>query len=190
MLIGCCHCGEEPPSESTPPSQSVPPSESASVASIETLTCGVCQDSVAPRFITLNFAYSGTTGVCCSVYSAGTYLMEYDVALNLSIGQTCGAWKSSALAKQVGTSPAACNPIFGSPSLCYFFFTQSFGGTNKYANVWIRFRTFTIHYQTPTALGASEYFDCLNGMTLNLLSGGGSATPCETAWPSSVSTTI
>ena len=188
MLLGCCHCGETP-SESTPPSQSDSGSASSG-ASIETLICGVCQDSVAPRFITLNFTYSGTTGVCCSVYSAGAYSMEYDAGLSLSTGQTCGAWKSSALAKQVGTSPATCNPIFGSPSLCYFFFTQSFVGTNKYANVWIRFRTFTIHYQTPTALGESEYFDCLNGMTLNLLSGGGSATPCDTAWPSSVSTTI
>jgi hypothetical protein len=187
MLLGCCHCGEEP-SDSL--SESGSSASDTSEAPIETLICVVCQDSVAPRFISLNFGYSGTTGVCCSVYSAGTYSMEYDAGLSLSIGQTCGAWKSSVLAKQVGTSPVTCNPIFGSPSLCYFFFTQSFGGTNKYANVWIRFRTFTIHYRTPTPLGSSDFFDCLNGMTLNLFSGGSSATPCETAWPSSVSTSI
>lgn len=187
MLLGCCHCGEEL-SEST--SQSGSSHSDSAAASIETLICGVCQDSVAPRFITLNFAYSGTTGVCCSVYSAGTYLMEYDAGLSVSIGQTCGAWKSSVLAKQVGTSPATCNPIFGSPSLAYFFFTQDFVGANKHANVFIRFRSFTIHYKTPTPLGSSDFFDCLSGMTLNLVSGGSSATPCETAWPSSVSTTI
>lgn len=31
MLLGCCHCGETPPSESIPPSQSLPPSTSQSL---------------------------------------------------------------------------------------------------------------------------------------------------------------
>ncbi len=187
MLLGCCHCGDEP-SESM--SESVPSESASSEEQIETLICGVCQDSVAPRFITLNFPYTGSVGVCCSEYNLGTYLMEYDAGLSVSIGQTCGAWKSSALAKQTGGTPLTCNPIFGSPSLAYFFFTQDFVGANKHANVFIRYRSFTIHYKTPTPLGSSDFFDCLSGMTLNLISGGSSATPCETAWPSSVSTTI
>lgn len=170
MLLGCCHCGETQ-SESDQPS--VPPESSASSeTTIETLGCGICRDSVAPRFMTLNFPYSGSSGLCCSIYSAITYNLEYDSSLILDLGQVCGAWKSDVYQALVGTRPVQCNHLnsshesFGRNRLAYFYLTQAFDGSNKRANLWIRFNNQTVHYRTALPLGALEKFDCLSAMTL------------------------
>ncbi len=88
MLLGCCHCGEEP-SESVPPSESASESapsdsdsETASGSSETTFTgCNSCIDAIAPLRWKATIAYSGTTstnGKCCPVYQQQIYYLTND----------------------------------------------------------------------------------------------------------------
>ena len=117
MLIGCCHCGETPPSESTPPSQSVPPSGSISQStpgpsdgplSTDPLTCGVCIVVPAKWVVTL----SGWNGInashdtCCGGMN-GEYLLSISTATSTicTIGSSyCRIWESAEKAKHLGTA--------------------------------------------------------------------------------------
>jgi hypothetical protein len=85
MLLGCCHCGEEPPSESIPPSESESQSESQSQslsdsASDESsnpyLGCSICIGGVAPAVMKATIGYTGTgVGLCCAAYNQPNYLL-------------------------------------------------------------------------------------------------------------------
>ena len=83
MLLGCCHCGETPPSESTPPSQSIPPSESQSRStslsgdgSSSYRGCSLCIGSVAPAVMKATIGYTGTgPNACCADYNQPSYLL-------------------------------------------------------------------------------------------------------------------
>lgn len=105
MMLGCCHCGEEP-SESIPPSESQSQSDSVdSVAGNEVSTdISFCQPCVAvpKRF---NVTLSGWAGLyaahasCCSAIN-GTYSIAMDALANYSGGGVnyyggCNYWKSS-----------------------------------------------------------------------------------------------
>jgi hypothetical protein len=188
MLLGCCHCGEEPPSESIPPSESTP-SESQSEESIETVLCGLCGEGygLAPRFLQLTFAYSGSTGLCCAEYNKGSFSLEYDSNLILGIGQACGGWRTLEGAKQVGGTPQRCNNIFGNPPLAAFFFTQDFGGNNKRANARVSFQSVTATYQTSVALNADQTFDCIAGFSLDRVANPATVPCTGVAWPATVS---
>jgi len=109
MLLGCCHCGETPPSESIPPSQSLPPSDSASqsvsASNPISTTLALCQPCVAvPRRFSVSL--SGWTGLyaphatCCNGIN-GSYTIAIDSNFfNYSGGGVsyfggCQFWKSS-----------------------------------------------------------------------------------------------
>ena len=92
MLLGCCHCGETPPSESIPPSESTPPSVSESVPPSESDSgpsyseiSSSCISSFGcaaiPRRLTWNVSVSGGTwdgsaDCLCSAYD-GTYTLKF-----------------------------------------------------------------------------------------------------------------
>lgn len=87
MLLGCCHCGEEP-------SESIPPSESGSSASVEpdpptTTGCGSCTGGVAP--IRYKLSVSTTSTNLCAQNYKGDYILTLS-----QTGATC-FWKSSEL---------------------------------------------------------------------------------------------
>lgn len=76
MLLGCCHCGEEP-------SESIPPSDSFSSSIAEPISEVInncarenCISNVFARRYKLTFGYSQTAR-CGSRYSSGTYILEY-----------------------------------------------------------------------------------------------------------------
>ena len=79
MLLGCCHCGETPPSESTPPSvsESASSSDPAPISEV-TNNCARenCTGSVFARRYKLTFAYNQTAR-CGPRYSAQTYMLEF-----------------------------------------------------------------------------------------------------------------
>ena len=88
MLLGCCHCGETPPSESTPPSQSLPPSTSQSLPPSTSQSSGPdysvigssCISSFGcaaiPRRLTWNVTVSGDTDCICPSYN-GTFTLKF-----------------------------------------------------------------------------------------------------------------
>lgn len=85
MLLGCCHCGEEPPSDSVPPSDS---GSSNSVDTPPTTTgCGNCVGGVAPLRYKLSVSTT-STNLC-----AQNYIGDYILSLDQS-GATC-FWKSA-----------------------------------------------------------------------------------------------
>jgi hypothetical protein len=107
MLLGCCHCGQEP-SESVPPSESIPPSASASTSvsasnPIST-TLALCEPCIAvPKKFSVTL--SGWSGLfaahnaCCSEIN-GTYTIAIDDIANYSGGGvnyfgSCQFWKSA-----------------------------------------------------------------------------------------------
>ncbi len=128
MLLGCCHCGETPPSESVPPSQSLPPSTSQSlppsdsasdgVLSTDPLTCGVCAVVPAKWVVTL----SGWNGInashnsCCSGMNK-EYLLYISARTStpctVSVPSLCRIWdsveKASNLSTANGTPPSCAN---------------------------------------------------------------------------------
>jgi hypothetical protein len=94
MLMGCCHCGDEPPSESDsiPPSESTPPSESASDSessqsesgssyseSIVDIDCvNVFGCEAIPRFLRWEVEVTKPADACpCTYLSGGTFKLEF-----------------------------------------------------------------------------------------------------------------
>lgn len=89
MLLGCCHCGETPPSSSVPPSGSQSQSDSGSTPPPTTSGCAECTGGVAPLRYKLSVATT-STNLCAQNYTG-------DYILNLSqSGATC-FWKSAEL---------------------------------------------------------------------------------------------
>lgn len=120
MLLGCCHCGQEP-SDSVPPSQSDSmPSGSAEGSdgplSTDPLACGVCIVVPAKWIVTL----SGWGGVnsshqsCCSGMD-GQYLLSISsrtsTPCTVSSPSHCRIWESAEKARNLGTAngtPPSC----------------------------------------------------------------------------------
>jgi hypothetical protein len=106
MLLGCCHCGEEPPSESTPSeSGSASASSLDSFASNEISTdLSLCVPCLAvPRSFSVTLAgWSGlfpSHNSCCGSIN-GTYSISADLLANYTGGgvtafSLCNFWKSS-----------------------------------------------------------------------------------------------
>jgi len=80
MLLGCCHCGEEPPSESIPPSES---SIQSSVDTIETVIGGCsptlrrCLNDTVPLRFTFNVGKVGTPSAVCHPFYEGAFTLFY-----------------------------------------------------------------------------------------------------------------
>lgn len=76
MLLGCCHCGEEP-SDSTPPSESVESSQSDSESSVIP-TIGACTErcisGIAPTRYLLTV--STTSVATCDAQYVGTFVLR------------------------------------------------------------------------------------------------------------------
>jgi hypothetical protein len=77
MLLGCCHCGEEPPSES----ESVPPSESISVSEnipVIVTGCGdACLDATVPLIYQINVVRDGTPTIEGHELYEGVFALFY-----------------------------------------------------------------------------------------------------------------
>jgi hypothetical protein len=120
MLLGCCHCGEEPSSESVSSSDSGQSeslqSDSDGPLSTDPLTCGPCVVVPAKWIVTL----SGWNGVnashnaCCSGMN-GEYLLSISsrtsTPCTVSITEHCRIWESAEKASNVSTLP-------GTPPSC------------------------------------------------------------------------
>jgi hypothetical protein len=142
MLLGCCHCGEEPPSESTPPSSSVGSESIDNVFS----PCVPCT-AVPRRFSVSLSGWSGlfaAHNACCgSINGAYTIsehpLANYTGAVTYYIG--CNAWKSDVKCKNqnsaTGTTPD-CLPHETRPLVEMVSVMKTFGSTSmRYAlTVW------------------------------------------------------
>lgn len=121
MLLGCCHCGEEPPSESIPPSESTPPSESVSESdgiSIRGIDCGDC-DAVPFRWkVTLSGWEANPLlplhQTCCLTRNGVFYFNAQTTGLNLLIingvlgTSYCRVWSTSERSKNQAASPPSC----------------------------------------------------------------------------------
>lgn len=128
MLLGCCHCGQTPPSDSVPPSasQSLPPSTSDVDVSIFGNLCGYC--SVFPRSFSVPISNSmftfnsrgGTRRNCAEfstvdIHYVGTTrslpLQGYPDAL-----APCAVWASGERAKNTNLA-ALCADYTSNPAL-------------------------------------------------------------------------
>jgi hypothetical protein len=100
MLLGCCHCGETPPSESTPSSPS-------SSGIIETITggCGTfpvlkrCLNKVAPARFSVAIPDPGGASAVCQPFYVGSFGLFF-------IYNSCFDYISSELVRQL--SGATC----------------------------------------------------------------------------------
>jgi hypothetical protein len=116
MLLGCCHCGETPPSESTPPSvsdSSIDPSSEIESISEVSNTCSRenCISEVFARRYRVTWGYNQTSQ-CGPRYSAGFY----DVTFGSSVG-VCG-FSSSEIAGDWRLPGPACFDIANGIKLC------------------------------------------------------------------------
>jgi hypothetical protein len=96
MLLGCCHCGQTPPSESTPSSVSQSRSQSQSSGIPTTGACtNFCISGIAPTRYLLTVSTT-STATCDQLY-VGTFLMH--------IGPSSGAcgWNTTQRAIKVST---------------------------------------------------------------------------------------
>jgi hypothetical protein len=102
MLLGCCHCGEEPPSESIPPSESTPSESQSQSQSSGIPTTGACTDlclsGIAPTRYLLTV--STTSILPCDALYVGTFLMH--------IGASGGACGWSTTQRAVRVNAAGC----------------------------------------------------------------------------------
>lgn len=122
MLLGCCHCGEEP-SESIPPSESgsIPPSGDGSNSvldlSARDLECGDC-DAVPYRWRVTLSGWTNAGGfpshaTCCGDRNTTFVLNYHPGVFNYLIGVDsytafCRIWTSAEFAKNQNTSPPSC----------------------------------------------------------------------------------
>lgn len=86
MLLGCCHCGEDPSSD-PPPSESTPSIDSSSESQSQSDSasddgsnpyrgCSQCIGSVAPAVMKATIGYTGTgVNPCCAPYNQPSYLL-------------------------------------------------------------------------------------------------------------------
>ena len=134
MLIGCCHCGETPPSESTPPSQSLPPStstsdstDSQSVVSVFGNVCGYC--AVFPRRFSVpitnslfTFNSRGGTRNNCAEFSATTIshtgtTRSIPMQVFPGSGNPCAVWGSTERAKNTNLLAACADHTISTPRI-------------------------------------------------------------------------
>jgi len=120
MLLGCCHCGESPPSESVSLSESAQSeslqSDSDGPLSTDPLTCGPCVVVPAKWIVTLS-GWTGTNAShnsCCGNMN-GEYLLsissETSTPCTVSITGHCRIWTSAQKALNLGTplgTPPSC----------------------------------------------------------------------------------
>lgn len=87
MLLGCCHCGETPPSESTPPSASQSQSSAAPIQTVTVPSCPAprCLNDIAPIRYSFTVTDPGGASAVCqpaymgtfTVYHSGTSCFSY-----------------------------------------------------------------------------------------------------------------
>lgn len=160
MLLGCCHCGQEPPSESVPPSQSLPPSESlppsvsqsASASSLETRTC-FC---VFPRRWKFTFPNktNASGGVCCDQF-AGEKILDFVQCTNINSVRWETAERTTVFPSSSPCVLGSTNPMFSLSivkGVTNVTITLGGGGGNMNAAYSVPFDT----------------FNCLAGFTLSL----------------------
>lgn len=97
MMIGCCHCGEDPPSESIPPSDSTP----SGSGSTPDYTYGECDCAAVPRIWELIWPTMDANATC--PIAAGTYELTKTVNKTVPGGtpSTYCNWESAAIAPRM-----------------------------------------------------------------------------------------
>ena len=107
MLIGCCHCGQEPPSESRSASQSVSQSASQS-GSAPNYTYGICNCAAVPKTWQVVWPAMNANAPC--PIAAGTYDLAY-AGLKTFPGTAYGGctWESASLGPRMKVTGGAWN---------------------------------------------------------------------------------
>lgn len=172
MLLGCCHCGETPPSESIPPSESVPPStsqslppsgsQSASASSIETRTC-FC---VFPRRWKFTFPNktNASGGACCDQF-AGEKILDFVQCTNIDFVR----WETT---QRTTVFPTVSPCVLGSTNPMFSLSIVK-GVTNVTISLGGGGGPMSVAYSVPFAT-----FNCLAGFTLALGGYYGGASTC------------
>lgn len=216
MLLGCCHCGEEP-SESIPPSDSFPSHDnqsdstgSSSSDSFGTAGCNACNGNVMPvRYKIATSKIAGSLFAGCNTEYTGNFTV-YHTPAGLSplasagippfpnIGGTDCRFYSTELALKFRT--ATCLPS-ANPSGRRFTLAivrTNLGGSYRYAftvtiQYWVDFfgaSAETMSYSTTQddiATPGDNAFNCLGTFSLPFTTG--SRTLAQTGFPSSITVT-
>jgi hypothetical protein len=157
MLLGCCHCGQTPPSESTPPSQSS--SDMPPATTTYACTPQRCLNDTIP----LKFGFSvaeppGTSGICRAFYYGG-FTLFYSP-------NTCYSFNSAEYAKR---NQSGCSDYTSSPM--WFLGISTPGGASTNFNLGaILFHAgfeVAIVYYTAAIARASN---CVRSVTLTKIS--------------------
>lgn len=168
MLLGCCHCNEEPPSSSTSGSGS-------GSASVEPVGCGPC--IVVPKrwLITI----SGWTGLttphdsCCSSINGDHVISLYTKP---PFSTSCVVYRSEELARDQRTVPTPCTEI-GVRRLILAQLDNNFPTPTSSLTVGVSVATSgtsPITYQNEIySITFSSAVSCITGGTLNYVTEGG-----------------
>ena len=162
MLLGCCHCGEEP-SESIPPSESTPPSESESVSesdsesesqsesSIETITSTCIMNigcPAVPRYLRWHLD-PGNNLQCLAPFYVGDFKLELCSCQYTGVNNWTLIYVTKTRGKAVFVSsgvctgddnypgPVVCNDYQAGASMRYYAIIYRIP-TNSFAKVSVR----------------------------------------------------
>ena len=195
MLLGCCHCGETPPSESTPPSVSQSVSQSASQSDAISgiyVDCQFCLGNIYPARVRLDIPAFGTAGVNqCAAYT-GSYTIP-------NAGGGSIAYFSNEKVLNINTG-LNTNMTNGPNPASRFVISYSCGQSlDSLPDVTVNIRWSTTASSSAGALSSVlyEYFaptgvgriNCLLPLTCLKKTEPGGAKPCDGTWPATVTLT-
>ena len=197
MLLGCCHCGETPPSESTPPSQSVPPSASQSASQSDEVSgiyinCQFCLGNIYPARVRLDIPGFGTPGVNqCAAYT-GSYTIP-----NFGGGSVTYFSNEKVLNINTGLNTSmTAGPNPASRFVISYSCGQSLDAS---PDVTINIRWSTTASSSPGGLSSAVYtyaaptgvgrINCLLPLTCTRGTVSGGSGPCNGTWPLTVTLT-
>jgi hypothetical protein len=191
MLLGCCHCGEEPPSESTPPSASESGSQSDDPSGIYIEDCqnGFCFGGIYPARVRLDIPGFGTPGVNqCAAYT-GSYTIP-------NAGGGSVAYFSDEKILNINTGLNTIMTAGPNPASRFVISYSCGQGILGFSAITISIRWSITASSSPGALSSVryEYFvigsiNCLLPLTLTRGAVSPGAGPCNGTWPATVTLT-
>ncbi len=195
MLLGCCHCGQTPPSESTPPSQSLPPSASMSQSdpiSGVFIDCQFCLGNIYPARVRLDIPGFGTPGL----YECAAYTGSYTIP-NFGGGSVTYFSTEKVLNVLTGLNT---NMTAGPNPASRFVISYSCGQSlDSLPDVTLNIRWSTVASASPGGLSSAIYtyaaptgvsrINCLLPITLVRGTVSGGIGPCNGTWPATVTLT-
>lgn len=146
MLLGCCHCGQTPPSESTPPSTSTSTSASA-----PDYTYGICNCAAVPKTWQITWPTMNVNAPC--PIAAGTYDLTYAGVKNFPGAAFEGCtWESGSLGPRMKVTAGAwnCQTWAAAPPVFRLFVIPS---------IWINHLELVVSYSVWTDGFGGRYLD-------------------------------